>query len=77
VYIEDGVTISYSRVGPNVSIGAGSTIAHSALEHTIVGSNARIDRATLRHSFIGDATVIEGMSGQLTIGDHSEVRVTS
>ncbi|HEX6059431.1 MAG TPA: sugar phosphate nucleotidyltransferase, partial [Gemmatimonadaceae bacterium] len=38
VYIEDGVQIRQSTVGPNVSIGAGSVIEHSELRHAIVGS---------------------------------------
>ena len=37
VYIEDGVTIANSTVGPNVSIGAGTIIEHSTMRDTIVG----------------------------------------
>ncbi|MGQ0764619.1 MAG: sugar phosphate nucleotidyltransferase [Gemmatimonadota bacterium] len=75
VYIEDGVTITNSVVGPNVSISSGSVIEGSELRDTIVGEGSRIARAKLSSSLIGDEVVIEGVAGQVTIGDHSEVRV--
>jgi glucose-1-phosphate thymidylyltransferase len=76
VYIEDNVTLKGSTVGPNVSIGAGSVIENSQLSHSIVGTNARISRSTIINSLIGDDTVLEGITGEVTVGDHSEVRVS-
>ncbi len=76
VYIEDGVTLDGSTVGPNVSIGRGSVITHSVLRDTLVGENAKLTRAVLANSMIGDSAVVEGIQGELTIGDHSEVRGT-
>src|SRR5687768_7986500 len=40
VYIEDGVTLRNSRLGPNVSVGAGSVIENSTLRDTIIGSKS-------------------------------------
>jgi glucose-1-phosphate thymidylyltransferase len=74
VYIEDGVTISDSVVGPNVSIGKGSIIERSRLRDTIVGDKVRIARCELTGSLIGDDVVLAGVKGEVTIGDHSEVR---
>jgi glucose-1-phosphate thymidylyltransferase len=74
VYIEEGVALKNSRVGPNVSISAGTTIESSTLRDTLVGAKARIVGSTLANSLIGDEAIIEGISGQLTVGDHSEVR---
>lgn len=74
VYIEDGVTITGSVVGPNVSIGKGSVIDHAHLRDTIIGDKARIARCTLANSVIGDDVVLAGVKGEVTIGDHSEVR---
>jgi glucose-1-phosphate thymidylyltransferase len=74
VYIEDGVTITDSLVGPNVSIGAGSVISNSTLRDTIVGADARILNSTLAMSMIGDAAVVDGVRGQASLGDHAEVR---
>lgn len=75
VYIEDGVTLKGSTIGPNVSIGKGSVIEGSELRDTIVGEKATIKSSRLQQSLLGDATVVEGVNGSLTIGDHSEVRV--
>jgi len=73
VYLEDGVTITNSTVGPNVSVGKGTTIEGSTLRDTIVGSESRIRGAELRNSLVGDSVVLEGVKGEVTIGDHSEV----
>ncbi|MCC6931455.1 MAG: NTP transferase domain-containing protein [Gemmatimonadaceae bacterium] len=75
VYIEDGVTISGSVVGPNVSIGKGSVIEGSHLRDTVIGDKTRIARSTISNSLIGSEVVLAGVTGEVTIGDHSEVRV--
>ena len=74
VYIEDGVKISNSTVGPNVSIGAGTIIEHATVRDTIAGTNCRIVRSTLTNSLIGDEVIVAGVQGEVTLGDHSEVR---
>ena len=74
VYIEDGVTLRRSTIGPNVTLGAGTVVEDSTLSDTLVGAKARILRARLRNSLVGDEAVVEGVRGELTIGDHSEVR---
>ncbi len=73
VYVEPGVTIRNSTVGPNVSIGAGSTIDGAVVSHSIVGTKSKISGSTLTKSLVGDHTVIQGVSGELTVGDHSEI----
>jgi glucose-1-phosphate thymidylyltransferase len=77
VYVEDGVTLTASTIGPNVSISAGSVVEHSVLRDTIVGPKARIARSRLDHSMIGEEAVVEGVTGSATVGDHSEVKVGS
>ena len=74
VYIEDGVTIENSLVGPNVSLGAGSIIDSATLRDTIAGNGTRIVRSTLHNSLIGDDVFVAGVIGEVTLGDHSEVR---
>src|SRR4051812_30352993 len=74
VYIEDDVTLSNSTIGPNVSIGAGSRIDGSTLSHTIVGKKAKVKGSTLKNSLVGDDVTIEGLKGELTVSDHSEIR---
>ena len=74
VYIEDGVRIVDSRVGPNVSIGAGSVIERSRVRDTIVGEGARIVSSEINDSLVGDGALVEGFDGVLSVSDHSEVR---
>src|ERR1700716_879253 len=74
VYIEDNVTLKQSKVGPNVSIGAGSVLDGTSISHSIVGANAKITKSVLKNSLVGDDTVVEGVKGEVTVGDHSEVR---
>jgi glucose-1-phosphate thymidylyltransferase len=77
VYVEDGVTIRGSTIGPNVTLCAGAVVEDSQLRDTLVGAKSRIVRSALRNSLIGDEAVVEGVRGELTIGDHSEVRARS
>jgi glucose-1-phosphate thymidylyltransferase len=76
VYIEDGVTITKSKIGPNVSIGAGSVLDGSEISHSIIGDRAKITRSVLVNSLVGDDTVLTGVKGEVTLGDHSEVRAS-
>ena len=74
VYIEDNVTLKKSKVGPNVSIGAGSVLDGVEVSNSIVGADAKITKSVLKNSLVGDYAVVEGVKGEMTIGDHSEVR---
>ncbi len=76
VYVEDDVTLSSSTIGPNVSIGKGSVIQGSTVTHSIVGTGARIVNSKISRSLVGDETVLDGVVGEVTVGDNSEVRVT-
>jgi glucose-1-phosphate thymidylyltransferase len=75
VYIEDGVKIVNSTVGPNVSIGAGTVIDGSTVRDTIIGNKATVKASTLNDSLIGDEAVLVGAKGTVSIGDHAEVRL--
>jgi glucose-1-phosphate thymidylyltransferase len=75
VYIEDGVRIDNSEIGPNVSLESGTRITASHLRNTIVGRDARLSRSNLDGSLVGNSVVVDGLSGSVSIGDHSEVTV--
>ena len=74
VYIEDGVTIRRSTVGPNVSVSAGSVIEDATVRDSIIGERSRVARSQLHDSLIGDDVIVEGFRGDTTMGDHSELR---
>ena len=73
VYVEDNVVITNSTIGPNVSVHEGAMIEGSTIRDTIVGSKSKIRNSELHGSMIGEEVVLEGVKGQVTIGDNSEV----
>jgi len=74
VYIEDGVRVVGSTVGPNVSVAAGTVIERSEIRDTVIGERSRVVRSALHDSLVGDDVVLEGVRGTVTAGDHTEVR---
>jgi len=72
VYIEDGVRIERSVVGPNVSIERGTTILDSHLAHTVVGQYCHLEGVRLLASMLGNYVRLRDLGGQATLGDHAE-----
>jgi glucose-1-phosphate thymidylyltransferase len=75
VYIEDGVQIEHSEVGPNVSVEQGTKISGSRVRNTIVGRDARLSRVNLNESLLGNNVTLDGFEGSASLGDHSELKV--
>jgi len=73
-YLEDGVTIERSTVGPYASIEAGTVVKDSTVANAIVGRNCHLERVRLDGAMLGDAVVVEGLTGSASLGAHSEVR---
>jgi len=74
VYIEDDVTISNSTIGPNVSLGKGTTVDGSTLSDSVIGRRSKVANSTLTRSLIGDDVTVDGMKGELNITDHSRIK---
>lgn len=73
VRIEAGAVIEGSTVGPNVVIGAGTSVKGCTLRDTIVGEKGTLDGCALHDSMLGDRVTVEGVSGAVTLGDDAEV----
>ena len=73
VYIEDGVTVERSEIGPNVSLERGTRVSDSRLVNTIVGRDAVLTGVRLDGAVLGNSVVAEGLTGSVSLGDHSEV----
>jgi glucose-1-phosphate thymidylyltransferase len=76
VYIEDNVTLKKSKIGPNVSIGAGTVLDGAEVRDSIIGSKTMITKSVLRNSLVGDEVILEGVNGEVTVGDHTEVHAS-
>jgi glucose-1-phosphate thymidylyltransferase len=74
VHVADGVELEECEIGPNVTISAGSRVRGSRLRDTIVGRGATVAGCDLHDSLVGDEAVLEGVRGQVDVGDHSVVR---
>ena len=72
VYIEEGVSIRHSRVGPNVTIEAGSTVSDSLIANAILGRDVKINKALVHHALIGDGQVVEGREVDEVVIDAGE-----
>jgi len=73
VYIEDGVTIERSTIGPNVSIEAGTRIADSTIRNTIIGRDAVIGTSSLDGALLGNRVKVTGLRGTASLGDDCEL----
>jgi glucose-1-phosphate thymidylyltransferase len=73
VYIEDGVTLKDSEVGPNVAVEAGSTIEGSTVTNSILGRGVQVKNAKILGSVIGDKQVIEGREVKDSVMDAGEL----
>jgi len=73
VRIEEGVELNDVEIGPNVTIGAGSSIFGATLRNCIVGRRTSIEKARLKDSVIGDDVRVHGIDGSVNLVDHSEI----
>lgn len=73
VYIEDGVLIENSVIGPNVSIAKDSKINNSIITNSIIGECAVIENAILENSLVGDKAEIAYSKKKLNVGDSTQI----
>jgi glucose-1-phosphate thymidylyltransferase len=72
VRIEDGVRLADCTIGPNVTLGAGSSVTGSTVANSILGDNVRIQGATVEGSVVGDDQAIEGRAVEHSVLDGGE-----
>lgn len=70
-FLGEGVVISNSKIGPHVSIGAGTKVEGSTLKNSIVQQNAKIISADISNSMIGNFTEVNSLTGDFNLGDYS------
>lgn len=73
-HIGKGVRLENAIVGPNVSIGDGSTVTNSVLSDTIVGEKTKIVNSVLMHSMIGNHAHVESAPLNLDLGDYCRMK---
>lgn len=73
VSIAPGCDISNSIIGPHVAIGANTSIKHSIVRDSIIGSYTSLFEVVLDNSLIGSDASVKGLSRSLNIGDNTEI----
>ena len=73
VYIEDGVKIERSVVGPNVSIETGTVISDSAVANMIIGRDARLSDVRVNGGVLGNRVILDHFEGSASLGDDAEL----
>ena len=73
VSIAKGSVIKSSIIGPHVSIGADTTIQHSIVRDSIIGSYTSLYEVVVDNSLIGSDASVKGLSRSLNIGDNTEI----
>lgn len=73
VSIARGCVIKNSIIGPNVAIGADTTIQYSIVRDSIIGSFTNLYEVVVDHSLIGSDASVKGLSRSLNIGDNTEI----
>jgi glucose-1-phosphate thymidylyltransferase len=73
-YIEDGVTIERSTVGPYASVESGTVVRDSVVANAIVGRGCRLEGVMLDGAMLGEHVVLEGLAGSASLGSYAEAR---
>lgn len=73
VSIAPGCDIRNSIIGPHVAIGSNTSVQHSIVRDSIIGSFTNLYEVVMDNSLIGSDAAIKGLSRSLNIGDNTEI----
>ena len=73
VSIAPGCSIKNAIIGPHVAIGSNTTVQHSIVRDSIIGSYTSLFEVVLDNSLIGSDASVKGLSRSLNIGDNTEI----
>jgi glucose-1-phosphate thymidylyltransferase len=72
--IAPDVEIVGSRLGPHVTVGPGARLVNCDLRDCVIGSRSYLTDCRLRASLVGEHCVVQGLSGEVNLGDYCEVK---
>ncbi|MGE5680543.1 MAG: sugar phosphate nucleotidyltransferase [Bacillota bacterium] len=73
VYIAASAIVENSVIGPFTTISEGCVIKDAIIKNSIIGTGAKVEKAMLDHSLVGNSTVVKGNYKRLNAGDSSEI----
>ncbi len=77
VFIGKGCQIENSIIGPNVTIGDDARLSRAIVRDSIIGQYASIEEVVLNRSVVGNDASVKGFSQSLNIGDNTEIDFTN
>lgn len=72
-FIDKGVKIAHSIIGPHVSVGAGTKIDHCIISNSIIQSEVKLHNANIDNSMIGNHAEYREAHRELNMGDFSNI----
>jgi glucose-1-phosphate thymidylyltransferase len=73
VYLSPSCQITNSVVGPYATIADRVIVEESIVRNSIVGEEARVQKALLEGSIVGNNATVRGTYKRINIGDSSEI----
>jgi len=73
VYISEKAIVKNSIVGPYTTIAEYCLIVDSVIKNSIISPGAKVEKAMLENSIIGNNTIVRGNYKKLNTGDSSEI----
>ncbi|HNB52669.1 MAG TPA: sugar phosphate nucleotidyltransferase, partial [Anaerolineales bacterium] len=74
VYIHPTARVEASVIGPYAAVGANVTVTGSVIRDSIIEDQAEISNSILDTSLIGKRAKVNGLTGNLNVGDDSVVK---
>jgi glucose-1-phosphate thymidylyltransferase len=73
VFIAPNAIVKNSIIGPFTTISEGCLITDSIIRNSIIGDDAKVEKAMLEDSIIGNSALVKGNFKRLNTGDSSEI----
>jgi len=73
VRIEEGVIVRGGSIGPNVTLERGARVLDCRIRDSVIGVDARLERAELRDSIVGARATVRDVHAVLSVTDDSVV----
>ncbi|MFC6860644.1 sugar phosphate nucleotidyltransferase [Zunongwangia atlantica] len=70
-FIGENVELINAKIGPNVSIGAGTKIENAMIKNSLIQTFAEVKNAKLNNAMIGNFAKFNGEFTEISIGDYS------
>ncbi|MDR1725957.1 MAG: hypothetical protein LBR28_06180 [Bacteroidales bacterium] len=74
-FIDKGVKIINSVIGPFVSLEAGAEVKNSIVSNSIVGVKTSIENSVIDNSMLGSYVKITGTKQDLSVGDYNQIQL--